>query len=350
MRRAAAINQREIARRLGVSVATVSRALRAHPGQGSRTRAEVLALAAELGYRLPATSAACVEGRRIALVASTFHNPPAKESEARLQLLHGATEACRQERVLLQIDHLSPEDEHRLEGSSSDWPILGKGAADGILLIGAMSPASVAILADRHPCVRVIFRDADVRPDRVGQNDTAAVQALVERLAKLGHKKMGYFCRPYAPALTPAHQRFGAWVAALATQGLPWNPELVVGVRPVSQNKASLLERAVQLTRSKKVTAWVCSHDSEAYDLVRGLLEAGVQVPRDVSVTGFDHLSIPEGLPPLTTIEWPFADIGSAAVRLLLERIAHPNRKRMEILLQGSVVPGLTDGTPPALV
>lgn len=348
MRRSAAINQREIARRLGVSVATVSRALRAHPGQGSRTRAEVLALAAELGYRLPATSATCVEGRRIALIASTFHNPPARESEARLQLLHGASEACRQEQVLLQVDHLSPEDEHRLSGSAADWPVLGKGATDGLLLIGALQPETVAILADKYPCVRVIFRDADTRPDRVGQNDAAAVHALVERLAALGHRRIGFFCRPYAPATTPAHQRFGAWAAALAEKNLSVETDCVLGVQPAPADRAPLLERAVQLTRSGKATAWICSHDSEGYDLLRALGQAGVRVPQEVSITGFDHLTAPDGLPALTTIEWPFADIGSAAVRLLLERMAHPNRRRMEILLQGSVVPGRTDGPPPS--
>src|SRR5690606_26449813 len=83
----------------------------------------------------------------------------------------------------------------------------------------------------------------------------------------------------------------------------------------------------------------VCTHDAVAIGVVRVLREAGVRVPQDVCVTGFDDIPWAAMMePPLTTVRQPLAAIGAEAVRLLLERIRAPEREPRQVMLPVELV------------
>lgn len=90
------------------------------------------------------------------------------------------------------------------------------------------------------------------------------------------------------------------------------------------------------------VTAWVCSTDYAAYTVIEHLQRRGVRVPEDVSVTGFDGIVPPEGLPPVTTVQAPFREIGLAGCRRLLELVQTPFDPPQYTMLGGQLRPGQT--------
>lgn len=79
-------------------------------------------------------------------------------------------------------------------------------------------------------------------------------------------------------------------------------------------------------------------HDTRPYHLIQLLQQHGLRVPEDISVAGFDALPVPHGLPALTTIDWPFENMGSEAVTRLLRRLQAPDEPIRQIVLPGALL------------
>ena len=118
---------------------------------------------------------------------------------------------------------------------------------------------------------------------------------------------------------------------------------LAEGSDPASVDRAS--EQVLKLTR-EGVTAWICAADHQAYELITWLKTRGVDVPRDVSVTGFDGIARPPGSPVLSTVEIPYRQIGVIGAKRLTDMV----RKRFDvpqhILLDCNFRPGETIAPP----
>jgi LacI family transcriptional regulator len=105
-------------------------------------------------------------------------------------------------------------------------------------------------------------------------------------------------------------------------------------------------EETIEVLNRLDVTALVCSHDVIAIRALRTLWDLGISAPKQMSVVGFDDIPW-AGLatPSLTTIRQPFEAMGSAAVELLVERIASPNRRTRHITLDVTLVERESVGT-----
>ncbi|MEM9161099.1 MAG: substrate-binding domain-containing protein, partial [Verrucomicrobiota bacterium] len=88
------------------------------------------------------------------------------------------------------------------------------------------------------------------------------------------------------------------------------------------------------------ITAWVCAADHQAYDLLERLRKRGIKAPEDCSITGFDGIAPPAGLPRLTTIKVPFIEMGVSSVIRLVERMQNPAAQRRHNLVEGDLVLG----------
>jgi LacI family transcriptional regulator len=95
------------------------------------------------------------------------------------------------------------------------------------------------------------------------------------------------------------------------------------------------------------VTGFVCGNDSAALQVIELLERAGLRVPQDASVTGFDGWTTPAGLRQPTTIDACFFDIGKTAARLALQRIARPGDQPCIVSVRGKLKPGETSGPAP---
>jgi LacI family transcriptional regulator len=155
----------------------------------------------------------------------------------------------------------------------------------------------------------------------------AAARMAIRHLYESGHRKIAYMKGPRQvidtesrwDALMLVAQKFGVQPTPeriIQMHTSAWSPE--VGYAPAKQ--------LIQATRD--FTALICFNDTAAIGAIRALHEVGLRVPEDVSVIGFDDIvGAKFHVPSLTTIRQPLAMMGRLASTILLDRIAHPQKK-----------------------
>jgi DNA-binding LacI/PurR family transcriptional regulator len=153
----------------------------------------------------------------------------------------------------------------------------------------------------------------------VDVDNEAGARLAVEHLLALGHRRIA--CITNAPtAYTAASERVAGYREALAAAGIDEEPGMIAeGAFDAQSGHRAMADI---LSRSTPDAIFVAS-DVVAIGAIAGLREAGLSVPGDVSVVGFDAIPLAAYLdPPLTTISLPAHDLGRAAGRALLDRIA----------------------------
>jgi len=338
--------QEEIAKRLGVSRATVSRVLRNVTGPKSSTSARIIEAAREMGYRLPATgntlSRKGTAKKTLPVLGVLLCVPDDQASragEVPMRILHGATDASRERNMLLHLEYMTASGAAGIRTKADLPESFSKKKIAGVLVTGPVTSETVSLITEHCPCVRMNLHDRGICMDLVGQDDRAAVAALIERLKAAGHRKIGFYC--HTPPAPYALSRFGAYVEVLAQEGLEYNPEWVVNVwRPAGQQSLQKILQAVD----GGVRAWICEHDDLGYALIHDLQKAGLRVPQEVSVCGFDHLQPYPGLPALMTVDWPLEDMAAAGISMLIRRINEPARATCQLLFSGRLIDGQTVG------
>jgi DNA-binding LacI/PurR family transcriptional regulator len=188
-------------------------------------------------------------------------------------------------------------------------------SVDGVLLVVSdpdQSKALVRIRARRLPYVLMYNRHA-AHPC-VCVDGEGAVAELVARLARGGHRRIAMVSGRFA-ASDRARQRYRGYLAGMKACGLP-APALVE--IPFVETETGLLDGILR-TRNRP-TALVCSNDLLAVRAIRAAALAGLRVPQDLSVVGFDGIAIGEDLTPmLSTIVQPNREIGRRSVQLMLD-------------------------------
>jgi LacI family transcriptional regulator len=334
--------QLSIAKQLNLSKATVSRILSGNISHDDQTRARVLALAAQLGYRhLRPTVRQRTARKKPVVIGVTLEvndESPPEAPVVMLRALRGISSAARMQNAMVQLDY-SPRHE-RQHLREHELAFLQEGHLSGLILGGGFTPEAIRELARKVHCVRLNNREANVDVDCVGQNDADAVEVLVAHLSELGHDRIGFLSEPGDE--WPAQARQAGYFKAMMQRGRQHDLQIVLSPS-LSGDKDALAtcHRQIADRISSGVRAWICYHDGLGYELVRVLQEQGWRVPEDVSVAGFDNLPPPsEDFPKLVSIDWPFEDIGAAAVRRLLRRLQEPAGPPVYMQLNGRLVAG----------
>jgi LacI family transcriptional regulator len=152
----------------------------------------------------------------------------------------------------------------------------------------------------------------------VGIDERAGGWAIGQHLASLGHRRIGFIKGP--PEHRSAALRFDGFIDALRAAGIDEDPWTADG----DFTFKSGVEAAERLVREgANVTALACANDDMAAGAMLSLHRAGLEIPRDVSVTGFDDTPMSEVVwPPLTTLRQPIKDFTERAVYMLFEKRA----------------------------
>lgn len=339
-------SQHQLARQLKLSRATVSRALANHPALSAETRARVQDLARQLGYRgTPARSVRRPSDAPPLKLGVLIGDPLVAADQLTLpRIIEGIRARARLDRAEVDILPFAPGETTPLAGRRRLFGHLRAEAWRGALLLYPFPEATVSMLADKLSVVSVLHECGDERIDTV-DTDHGAVRSLVDRLVALGHRRIGFATWTYAAGGLWASRRFAAFAEALFARGLPLNPAWVCNIGPASvccPDPAKLAAAAAKISRRDGVTAWVCAADHQAYQLITDLAALGLRVPQDLSITGFDGQPVPDGLPQLTTVAVPNADIGASAAARLVNRLLQPNSQRRLTLVAPRLVPGAT--------
>ncbi|MCM6763117.1 substrate-binding domain-containing protein [Rathayibacter sp. ZW T2_19] len=299
-----------VAARAGVSKATASKVLNGRPGASPATRERVERALRELGYT-PSTRARRVGGS-ITVVFDTLL------SLYSLRVLEGVVGGAQSERVDVATRVLAPGGSAE-EGMRFDRDFVRSVAAQGHLgllaVTTAIDPGLVAECADAGLALVAVDAPNPLDPSvaSIGSNHWVGGQQSTEHLVALGHRRIAFVGGDAAnPGL---RARYGGYREALAAAGLAEDPALV------SEHGMASAERIVPglLALPDPPTAIVATNDLAAFQAVRAVLAAGLRVPEDVSVMGYDdtYADLPTA-PLLSTVHTPLHDIGRLAVETLI--------------------------------
>jgi LacI family transcriptional regulator len=307
------ITLKDVAREAQVSMATVSRALNGTGAVTEEIRARVLQVAARLNY-VPNIGAQSLMTRRtnmIGVLLQTFHG------EFFSELLRGIDAAARARKLHLLV---SSAHNDTAETGATLRAMIGR--VDGLLVLlphvdGKFLQESVR---SALPVVLMSTADAEHAYASVYVDNYGGACAMVKHLAELGHRSIAHIAG--RPENMDTEERLRGYRDALAKE-LPGSPEIVLqgDFTEESGYKAAqdLLAYAV------KPNAIFAANDMMAIGCMSALLEAGLRVPQDIAVVGFDDIPTARFVRPrLTTVSVKIADLGGRALDRLADAIENP--------------------------
>jgi LacI family transcriptional regulator len=315
----------EVAERAGVSIATVSRVQRNAALVAGPTRDRVTRVIEELEYR-PSTL-----GRRLARGSheATGIVFPDLSGPYYSAVILGYEEASAAEgrSVLILGTHRRP--------GAVDQVFDLADRVDGMVIMGrTVDDAVIKELHRRGVPVVLLAREAVVGADSVRVDNKSAATALVTHLIEHGHRSIVFVGDPGASA--DAGERWAGFLAAHAAAGLePTHGPVPCAFREADGRNAG---EAV-LDGSPRPTALVGANDEIAMGLLEAARDAGLRVPQEVAITGWDDIPAARHLSqPLTTVRQPMHQIGRRAAALLHDRIGGSRRQPRHDVLPTELV------------
>lgn len=326
----------EVAREAGVSTATVSRVINDRRHVREATRLKVEEAMSRLGYVANRQARGLAGGRSKVIGLLVYELGSSYFS----QLIKGIDAAV----TSIGYDLMLFTTHARREREARHAAELAGGPADGLIIVLAVDIRSYVdrLHAQRVPFV-LLDHDSDVpgttfitAANRQGARDA------VGHLIGLGHRRIGLITG--TSGTSSARERLAGYRDALREADIEHDPALVVKGDFLEDRGYSATRELLQLTAPP--TAIFTSADTAAFGALRALREAGLRVPEDISIVGFDD--IPESslvTPPLTTVRQPLMEMGATAVRLLRNMMddpaVTPRRTELatELIIRGSTAP-----------
>lgn len=317
----ARVTVRSLARSLNVSPSTISRALTGKQGVSPATRDRILQLAAQMGMPLGAARQAAgsgggpagaeepaltfvVDTREGAYLADVTRNP------FYMELLAGVEEAARTAGFRLNLAMVGSD------GAVDD--LLHSNATKGYLWLGYGLSAQFRHLLENldRPVVLVDHYLPDLDCDAVTSDSLAGARKVAAYVASLGHRRVAILKQSLASAA--AWERAVGFQSALLERGVPLADQVLVEARPTFEGGYEAFAGLIP----QGITAVLCSNDLMALGVMRAAAEHGINVPDQLSVTGFDDISPASHVTPaLTTVHVPKRQLGQEAVHRLLIRL-----------------------------
>ncbi|MGJ6981676.1 LacI family DNA-binding transcriptional regulator [Aestuariimicrobium soli] len=307
---------RDVAELAGVSVKTVSNVVNDHPHIRDTTRARVEAAIAELGYRPNLSARQLKNGRSgfLALVVPEIESPYFADLGAKFS----AAASERGYFTLFETTHGSRNSEETILRG------LPRLAVDGIVFSPlVVDAATIEERATQTPMALLGERAVPAGVPLVSVDSVPASHAMTEHLIGLGRRRIAAIGREViAPdGQATSSVRLQGYRQALAEAGLPYDDALVVGVREYSRGDGYAAMRTL-LDLPEPPDAVYCFNDLMAIGAIRACHDAGLRVPDDVAVAGFDNIT--EGrysTPRLTTIAPDLDALVAAVLDELIGRI-----------------------------
>jgi LacI family transcriptional regulator len=320
---------RDVAAAAGVSPATVSRVLNMKEDVADDLKYRVLAAVSELGYRRngPARSLRTRAAMVLALVISDITNPfftAIVRGVEDVALLAGYSV------VLANADEDVAKESRYLEVAAAEQMA-------GVLMTPASSKlSSIGVLHERNiPVVTIDRRLADSSVDSVTVNNRRAVLSATEHLISQGCQRVGFVAGPIA--ITTGASRLAGYRAALRAVGRPEDAGLIAYADFRTEGGYAATRQL--LDSRNPPDGLVISNNLMTVGGMQAITEAGLRVPDDIAVVGFDDANWATALrPPLTVVRQPTYDIGRIAAELLLRRIGGESFPPKHVVLRAELV------------
>ncbi|MCO7255975.1 MULTISPECIES: ribose operon transcriptional repressor RbsR [Dickeya] len=321
---------KDVARLAGVSTSTVSHVINDNRYVSDAIRERVMKAVEQLNYAPSALARSLKinQTRTIGMLLTASSNPFYAE------VVRGV-ERCCYERGYSLILCNTEGDHHRL--SRSLETLLQK-RVDGLLLMCTESYLPSPDIIRRYPSIPVVMMDwapfegsSDIIKDNSLQGGEMATHYLISQ----GYRKIACIAGPQDK--TTAHNRLEGYRKAMHQSGL----SIPVGYEVIGDFEFEAGFRAMQqlLALPERPDAVFTSNDAMAVGVYRALYEAGLSIPDDMAVVGYDDIELARYLsPPLTTIHQPKGELGELAIDTLLHRLEHPDAEHNVLVLTPELI------------
>lgn len=325
----------DVARVAGVSTATVSRALSKPDVVSAETREAVRAAVAQTGYTVNQAARNLRQQRTMGVVALV----PNLANPFFARILAGLSAVLAPAGYnLLVVDTQGPGVDRHIART------LDRSRADGLIVFDGLLPAE-DLAADRlHPPVVMACEwiEGHAAP-RIRIDNAAGARLAIRHLVGLGHRRIGHLAGPAANVL--ARARAEAMRAELAAQGVAIRPDWVLDGDFTLESGRSCAR--AWLAMPDRPTALFCASDEMALGFIAEVQRAGLNVPRDVSVVGFDDIELVAHLTPaLTTVHQPRWSIGVEAARVMVALMTGEDPPAPDTLLPVELVVRASTAAP----
>ena len=333
----------DVAKLAGVSVATVSRVLNGNYPVSEEKRKRVQSAVKQLNFRPNILGRNLGRGmnRTILVVTSAAAGMLFAET------LEGINEEADRAGFDMLLAYLpTAPGMPRATPWNKCAEYLEGGLAGGVILLGltAIQAMQGSAIGD-IPVVQCSETVVDSFPNSVTYDNAQAAAELARTLIARGRRRFGFvFCRkPYETEPSHfSHEREAGLRRALQEAGLPHHPEWNVCCVQATRANAQMeqdLQFYARLPADGRPDAILCSYDVPALLLEQVLTQAGIRVPEDIAVAGFDDSELVSfGRPPLTSVHQPGREMGRESVRLLVQLVRGERENGAKVLLNCRVV------------
>ena len=305
----------DVARLAGVSIKTVSRVLNREPNVRQATREKVGAAVETLNYQ-PNLSARQLASRRTFLIGMLYGDPnPDNENDYVTTLQAGALQGCREFGYKLLINPC------RVDSPGLMDEVIGLSRqVDGLILLQPLSDLqglNQFLLENNIACVRISQRPFDGLP-WISVGDAEAAQEMTEHLLQLGHRRIGFILGH--PDHGQSYDRLAGYRRALEKHNINFDDGLVKQGHFDYRSGYSCTRRLLSSTAPP--TAIFASYDPMAMGVLSAAHEMRIDVPRELSVAGFDDSPLARhAWPHLTTVHQPIKEVAQLAIEELIKKL-----------------------------
>ena len=305
------VSIKDIAKIAGINVSSVSRALSGSSEVGEETRKRVEAIAKELGYT-PNYSARALVGKSTRLIGVIV---PEINSNYYTQIVNCIENKLNEKGYNLLIGITGFKSEKEVQNLDT---FIGR-KVDGVVITSAIGDIDKVAADKKSRNLPVVFLEPIKqinRLDCIYIDGNYGVKLAVKHLFDLGHKSVGFIGEDLS-----TRYRLNAFKKSMEDFGIPFNEKYMRSGKERFELGGYLRTREL-LTIGDMPTAIFAVYDNFAIGAMRALQEAGLSVPKDISVIGYDNIRESEYLSvPLTTVSPPIVEMASKGMELLFKRI-----------------------------
>ena len=329
----------DVAAASGVSKATVSQVLRNTGRISPETRAKVLRTAERIGYVYNRAAANLRAGRStiVGIGITSLTNPFFAD------LVAGAASVLESEGYYPMVTSIEDDPARQMQFAVT----LRENSYAGALIClppGSTEEQLAVWKTGTESCVTILRPPPRGMFDYVGVDNEAGMSLAAEYLIRLGHREIGYLGG--SETSYSRQQRLMGWRKALSAAGIATGAERTEACSATITAASAAVDRL--LARVPGLTAIICHQDVVAFGATIGLHKLGRQPGTDISVVGFDDITMSRDWdPPLTTVSVTPVQLGAEAARLLTRRLAEPNAPLRSLFIQPELIVRQSSGPPP---
>ncbi|MFG0247531.1 MAG: LacI family DNA-binding transcriptional regulator [Phycisphaeraceae bacterium JB051] len=353
-----AVTIQNIADELNISVSTVSRSLRNDRVINPQTRAKIQAAAMDMGYqgriRRKQQRASSKQLKFVAVFTIESLQLLRNDSNY-LRYMEGLEAEADAMNAKVIYEALPYDARQHMEKKKLPKSIR-TGKPNAIICVGQLSEQNAQMLSEFAPIISLMW-DYDPTPcDVVLADESKAFSCIVDHLVELGHRNIRWIGE-YDPQHLRRPYRFAGYIAGclknnlnIDNQQVNESMELYRGMDlPYMKDHTNGITQPQLLNQwitEQNVTALICQSDRVAHNILLNLKQLDIDVPNQVSVTGFDDQPTPQGLKRLTTFDGLIMEQARTAMRVAQQRIERPTAFPQRILHLTRLITGDTTAPP----